>query len=101
MTAPSQATGAHLAPTVPELMRLRRVAAGLEPPDLILRGGKVLTLHTGEILERDVVIAGRHIAAVRCSRTSHCGATSPAAPATITTRTARKTSSSGCGSAPC
>jgi adenine deaminase len=58
------ATGAHLAPTVAELMRLRRVAAGLEPADLIVRGGKVLTLHTGEILERDVVISGRHIAAV-------------------------------------
>jgi adenine deaminase len=57
-------TGAHLAPTVDEIMRLRLVAAGREPPDLILRGGKVLALHTGEILERDVVIAGRHIAAV-------------------------------------
>lgn len=58
------ATGAHLAPSVPELMRLRRVAAGIEAPDLILRGGKVLALHTGEILERDVAITGRHIAAV-------------------------------------
>lgn len=58
------ATGAHLAPTVAELMHLRHVAAGLAAPDRILRGGKVLALHTGEILERDVVIAGRHIAAV-------------------------------------
>ena len=58
------ATGAHLAPDVAELMRTRRVAAGLEAPDLIVRGGKVLALHTGEVLERDVVIAGRHIAAV-------------------------------------
>jgi adenine deaminase len=58
------ATGAHLAPSVAELMRLRRVAAGLTTPDLVVRGGKVLTLHTGEILERDVVVSGRHIAAV-------------------------------------
>jgi adenine deaminase len=55
---------AHLAPRVAELMRLRRVAAGLVAPDVIVRGGKVLTLHTGEILERDVVVSGRHIAAV-------------------------------------
>jgi len=58
------ATGAELAPTVAELMRLRRVLAGSEPGDRIIRGGKVLALHTGEILDRDVVIAGRHIAAV-------------------------------------
>jgi adenine deaminase len=56
--------GAELAPSVAELMRLREVAAGRASPDLIVRGGKVLALHTGEILERDVVIAGRHIAAV-------------------------------------
>jgi adenine deaminase len=58
------ATGAALAPTLPEIMRLRRVAGGQERGDKIIRGGKVLALHTGEILERDVVIAGRHIAAV-------------------------------------
>jgi adenine deaminase len=56
--------GAELAPSVAELMRLREVAAGRAQPDLIVRGGKVLALHTGEILQRDVVIAGRHIAAV-------------------------------------
>jgi adenine deaminase len=56
--------GAELAPSVAELMHLREVAAGRAQPDLIIRGGKVLALHTGEILERDVVIAGRHIAAV-------------------------------------
>jgi adenine deaminase len=58
------ATGAEFAPSVAELMRMRRVAAGSEPADRIVRGGKVLALHTGEILDRDVVIAGRHIAAV-------------------------------------
>ena len=58
------ATGAAWAPTVAELMRNRDVAAGRVPPDRIIRGGKVLALHTGEVLERDVVIAGRFIAAV-------------------------------------
>lgn len=57
-------TGSHYAPSLAEHQRLRRVAGGLEPADLILRGGQVLMLHTGEILQRDVVIAGRHIAAV-------------------------------------
>lgn len=58
------ATGAAWAPSVDELMRMRFVAAGREKPDRIIRGGKVLALHIGEILERDVVISGRHIAAV-------------------------------------
>lgn len=56
--------GAELAPSVAELIHLREVAVGRAEPDLIVRGGKVLALHTGELLERDVVIAGRHIAAV-------------------------------------
>ncbi len=63
-TERSGGTGAELAPTVAELMHLRAVAGGTAAPDLIIRNGKVLALHTGEILERDVVIAGRHIAAV-------------------------------------
>jgi adenine deaminase len=58
------ATGASMAPTVDELMKFRLVAAGKEKPDMIIRGGKVLALHIGEVLERDVVISGRHIAAV-------------------------------------
>ncbi|WP_137155658.1 adenine deaminase C-terminal domain-containing protein [Rhizobium sp. FKL33] len=58
------ATGAAWAPSVEELMRMRFVAAGRQKPDRIIRGGKVLALHIGEILERDVVISGRHIAAV-------------------------------------
>jgi adenine deaminase len=56
--------GAELAPSVGELMHLREVAAGRAQSDLIVRGGKVLALHTGEVLERDIVIAGRHIAAL-------------------------------------
>ncbi|MET0590748.1 MAG: adenine deaminase C-terminal domain-containing protein [Naasia sp.] len=51
-----------LYPTESELGRLRAVAAGRERPDLVIRGGLVLSPGTDEFLERDVVIAGRHIA---------------------------------------
>ena len=51
-------------PTVEELHRLRLVAAGQVAADLILRDGAVVAVHTGEVLRRDVVIAGRHIAAL-------------------------------------
>jgi adenine deaminase len=60
----NRSVGWDCVPTVDELMRLRKVAVGSVPADVIIRGGRVLALHTGEILERDVVIAGRHIAAV-------------------------------------
>jgi len=53
-----------LLPTLEELHSLRHVARGAAPPDLIVRGGRVLAVHTGELLERDVVVSGRHIAAV-------------------------------------
>lgn len=58
------ALGAELVATVAELQRLRAVASGAVEADLILRGGTVLSVHTGEFLPRDVVISGRHIAAV-------------------------------------
>ncbi|WP_460775658.1 adenine deaminase C-terminal domain-containing protein [Microbacterium sp. GXF7504] len=51
-----------LLPTTAELVRLRAVAAGHERPDLIVRGGLVQSPGTEEWLERDVLIAGRHIA---------------------------------------
>jgi len=53
-----------LLPSTAELVHLRAVAAGYEPPDRVVRGGTVLHVHTGELLERDVVIAGRHVAAI-------------------------------------
>lgn len=53
-----------LLPTPEGLQRLRLVANGTELGDLVLRNGRVLSVHTGEVLERDVVIAGNHIAAV-------------------------------------
>jgi adenine deaminase len=59
----SGSTGAHLTISAEELMQLRLVALGSQPPSLIIRGGQILSLHTGEILPRDVVIYERHIAA--------------------------------------
>lgn len=53
-----------LLPTTAELVRLRAVAAGLALPDVIVRGGLVQSPGTEEWLERDVLIAGRHIAAL-------------------------------------
>jgi adenine deaminase len=54
----------ELLPTTEELVHLRSVAAGLAAPDLVVRGGTVLHVHTGEWREADVVVAGRHIAAL-------------------------------------
>lgn len=51
-----------LLPTTEELVHLRAVAAGHTAPDLIVRGGLVQSPGTEEWLERDVLIAGRHIA---------------------------------------
>jgi adenine deaminase len=53
-----------LYPSDEELSRLRAVAAGRARPDLIIRGGLVQSPGTEEFLERDVVVAGRHIAAL-------------------------------------
>jgi hypothetical protein len=61
---PSSGTGAHLSITAEELINLRLVARGTTEPSLIIRHGSVLALHTGELLERDVVVSGRHIAAI-------------------------------------
>lgn len=54
----------ELLPTTDELVALRQVAIGERPADAIIRGGRVLAVHTGEFLDRDVVISGRHIAAI-------------------------------------
>ncbi|KAH8880549.1 adenine deaminase [Thozetella sp. PMI_491] len=60
----TRATGAHFSITADELFHLRHVARGEAPPTLIIRHGTILALHTGELLERDVVVSGRHIAAI-------------------------------------
>ncbi|KAH8666806.1 adenine deaminase [Xylariales sp. PMI_506] len=64
MVPDSNATGAHLSISPEELFHLRHVARGSAPPSLIIRHGTILAVHTGELLERDVIIAGRHIAAI-------------------------------------
>lgn len=53
-----------LLPTTEQLVAIRAVATGRRQADLIVRGGRVLHVATGELLPRDVVISGRHIAAV-------------------------------------
>lgn len=57
-------TGSHHAISSSELMNLRFVANGTAAPSVIIRHGSVLSSFTGEFLPRDVVISGRHIAAV-------------------------------------
>jgi adenine deaminase len=54
----------ELVPALDELHLLRRVANGTAAADLVIRGGRVLSVHTGELLDRDVIVSGRHIAAV-------------------------------------
>ncbi|WP_317930071.1 adenine deaminase [Halioxenophilus sp. WMMB6] len=61
----SGALGAHYAPSAEDLMRLNAVAAGQAPADLALRGGRVLCLHSKEILPLDVLISGAFIAALK------------------------------------
>ena len=47
-----------------DLARRLAVARGDEPADVVLTGGRVLSVFTGELLEADVAIAGRHVAGV-------------------------------------
>ncbi|MGO2112130.1 MAG: adenine deaminase C-terminal domain-containing protein [Pseudoclavibacter sp.] len=55
---------AELFPTTRELGHLRATAAGRHRPDLVIRGGRVLSPGTREWLEADVLVTGRHIAAL-------------------------------------
>lgn len=48
--------------TAPELARRIAVARGDEPADLVLAGGKVLSVFTGELLDVDVAVVGEHVA---------------------------------------
>lgn len=47
-----------------DLARRLAVARGDEPADLVLKGGRVLSVFTGESLEADVAICGEHVAGV-------------------------------------
>lgn len=45
-----------------DLARRLAIARGDEPADLLLRGGRVLSVFTGELLEADVAVCGEHVA---------------------------------------
>ena len=47
-----------------EREQCRRVALGLEPPSLLIRGGRVFSPFTGEMFEADVAVCGALIAGV-------------------------------------
>jgi adenine deaminase len=49
---------------VADLSRRLAVARGDRPADLLLRGGRVLSVFTGELLEADVAICDDHVAGV-------------------------------------
>ena len=46
------------------LQRRLSVARGDEPADVVIRGGRVLSVFTDELLDADVAIAGEHVAGV-------------------------------------
>jgi adenine deaminase len=60
-----------------EVLRRRlAVARGDEPADLVLTGGRILSVFTGELMDADVAIAGEHIAGIgryRGRETVDCG----------------------------
>ncbi|MFV8816333.1 adenine deaminase [Haliea sp. E17] len=69
---PQKPLGYHLAAQAGELVRLQAVAGGRAAADLVLANARVLSLHSREILDRDVWISGRHIAAVvPCGHPAH------------------------------
>jgi adenine deaminase len=47
-----------------ELRHRLAVARGDDPADLLIRGGQVLSVFTGELVAADVAIAGQHVAGV-------------------------------------
>ena len=64
MFADDKPLGYHLAATAAELSCLQAVASGSRSADIILRNAKVMALHSRELIESDVLISGRHIAAL-------------------------------------
>src|SRR5207245_1784646 len=49
---------------ISDLSHRLAVARGDEPADLVIAGGRVLSVFTGELLDADVAVAGEHIAGV-------------------------------------
>ena len=54
----------HMSPDPTEIQRLLAVARGDEPADVVLRGGRLANVLTGEIEDADVALAGSRIAGV-------------------------------------
>jgi adenine deaminase len=54
--------GGATRPDHDHIQRRLAVARGDEPADLVLKGGRVLSVFTGEVLQTDVAICGEHIA---------------------------------------
>jgi adenine deaminase len=54
--------GGAARPDPDQVRRRLAVARGDEPADLVLKGGRVLSVFTGEVLQADVAICGEHIA---------------------------------------
>ncbi len=55
-----------------DLARRLAVARGDDPPDLVLRGGRVLSVFTGELLDADVAICGERIAGLGAYEAPRC-----------------------------
>ena len=72
--AQSSFIGAHLAPTVAELMNLREVAAGRADPDLIIRSGKVLALRIAPELDPNHAGALTHDSSTNALIARYCNA---------------------------
>jgi adenine deaminase len=49
---------------IADLARRVAVARGDEPADLVLRGGRVFSVFTGELLEGDLAVAGEYVAGI-------------------------------------
>ena len=62
--APRPLTAGAAPPTPDEIYHLRRVAAGQETADIAIRGGQVIHVHTAEVRPADLLLHGRHIAAI-------------------------------------
>ncbi|EFC82439.1 Adenine deaminase [Parafrankia sp. EUN1f] len=64
LTPAATLAGESLGPSPAEIERLRAIALGQAEADFAIRGGVVLVVQTGDLVRRDVIIAGRYIAAV-------------------------------------
>src|SRR4051812_12128412 len=61
---PSLATTCDIVRRMSDLARRIAIARGDEPADVVLRGGRVFSVFTGEFLDADVAFAGEHVAGV-------------------------------------